>query len=204
MRFQSTRASSRMEPLKASLSFINPLKSVYLAGQGTIPRFSAEDMSRARQEARQETSEAVSQAYDEQVTKLKADVSAIVERILSGMVQKHEDALEQVRTLLPDLVREAMSRVVSGITWEENAIKGVVVDLLAEVAPGAENVEVQLCRVDLARLEKFQPQMRQKFPTLQFSVNDELGSGDCIVKTRFGVLDGRISTKIQSVASLLT
>jgi flagellar assembly protein FliH len=161
-------------------------------------------MSRAREEARQETSDAVTEAYDEQITKLKADVSAIVERILTEMVRKHEDALEQMRTLLPDLVREAMSRIVSGITWEESAIKSVVSDLLAEVAPGAENVEVQLCRVDLNRMEKFQSQMRQKFPTLQFSVNDELGSGDCIVKTRFGVLDGRLTTKIQSVATLLT
>ena len=193
-----------MEPLKASLSFVAPLKSVHFAGQGHLPRFSAEDMSRAREEARQETSDAVTEAYDEQITKLKADVSAIVERILTEMVRKHEDALEQMRTLLPDLVREAMSRIVSGITWEESAIKSVVSDLLAEVAPGAENVEVQLCRVDLNRMEKFQSQMRQKFPTLQFTVNDELGSGDCIVKTRFGVLDGRLTTKIQSVATLLT
>jgi flagellar assembly protein FliH len=97
-----------------------------------------------------------------------------------------------------------MTRVVSGIVWEEAAVKGVVNDLLAEVAPGAENVEVQLCRTDLARMEKFQPQMRQKFPTLQFAVNDELSTGDCMVRTRFGVLDGRLSTKIQAVAGLLT
>lgn len=192
-----------MEPLKASLSFIAPLKFVHLAGQGKLPRFSAEDMVQTREEARQEASEAVTQAYDDQITKLKTDVSAIVERILSEIVHKHEEALEQMRTLLPSLVHEAMSRVVSGITWEENAIKGVVLDLLAEVAPGAENVEVQLCRADLARMEKFQPQLRQKFPTLQFSANDELGAGDCMVRTRFGVLDGRMATKIESVVKLL-
>ncbi len=192
-----------MEPLKASLSFIAPLRFVHLAGQGDRPRFSARDMVQSREEARQEASEAVTQAYDEQITRLKTDVSAIVERILSEIVHKHEEALEQMRTLLPALVHEAMGRVVSGIAWEENAVKGVVLDLLAEVAPGAENVEVQLCRADLTRMEKFQPQLRQKFPTLQFSANDELGSGDCMVRTRFGVLDGRMATKIQSVVKLL-
>jgi flagellar assembly protein FliH len=192
-----------MEPLKASLSFIAPLKFVHLAGQGKLLRFSAEDLVHAREDARQDASAAVTQAYDEQITKLKTDVSAIVERILSELVHKHEEALEQMRTLLPSLVHEAMNRVVSGIVWEENAIKGVVLDLLGEVAPGAENVEVQLCRADLARMEKFQSQIRQKFPTLQFSVNDELGSGDCMVRTRFGVLDGRLATKIESVVKLL-
>jgi flagellar assembly protein FliH len=193
-----------MEALKASLSFSAPLKFVHLAGQGKLARFSAEDMVQLREEARHEASEAVTQAYDDQITRLKSDVSSIVERVLTGIVQSHEEALEQMRTLLPSLVREAMTRVVSGIVWEEAAVKGVVNDLLAEVAPGAENVEVQLCRTDLARMEKFQPQMRQKFPTLQFAVNDELSTGDCMVRTRFGVLDGRLSTKIQAVAGLLT
>lgn len=192
-----------MQPLKASLSFIAPLKSVHRAGEGKLPRFSAEDMVRAREEAREEASEAVTLAYDDQITRLKSDVSAIVERILSEMVHRHGEALDQVRSLLPALVKEAVTRVVSGVVWEDEAVKGVVNDLLAEVAPGADMVEVQLCRVDLARMEKFQPQMRQKFPTLQFSVNDELGTGDCVVRTRFGVLDGRLATKIEAVASLL-
>jgi flagellar assembly protein FliH len=161
-------------------------------------------MMAAREEARHEASDAVTQAYDEQIARLKTDVSAIVERILSGVVEKHGEALEQMRGLLPSLVQEAMTRVVSGIQWEENAIRGVVQDLLTEVAPGAENVEVQLCRADLARMEKFQPQMRQKFPTLQFSENDELAPGDCMVRTRFGVLDGRLGTKIRAVAGLLS
>ena len=193
-----------MQPLRASLSFSVPLKTVHLAGQGKLPRFSAEDLAAAREEARQEASDAVTQAYDEQIARLKTDVSAIVERILSGLVEKHGEALEQMRGLLPSLVQEAMTRIVSGIQWEENAIRGVVQDLLSEVAPGADTVEVQLCRVDLVRMEKFQPQMRQKFPTLQFSENDELAPGDCVVRTRFGVLDGRMNTKIQAVAGLLS
>ena len=193
-----------MELPKASLSFSEPLKLVYLAGQGATARFSADDLTKARDEARQEAAQAVTLAYDAEISKLKEDVSAVVEKVLKDIVQQHADALEEMRCILPILVQEAVTRIVGNFQWDDAAIKGVVADLLAEVAPGSENVEVQLCRVDMARVEQFQNQLRQKFPSLRFAVNDDLVSGDCMVKTKFGMLDGRIATKIKAVGGLLT
>jgi flagellar assembly protein FliH len=193
-----------MELPKASLSFSEPLKLVHLAGEGSVARFSADDLTRAREEARQEASQAVTQAYDAEIAKLKDDVSAVVEKVLKDIVLQHADALEEMRCILPVLVKEAVARIVGSFEWDDAAIKGVVSDLLAEVAPGSENVEVQLCRVDMARVEQFQNQLRQKFPSLRFAVNDDLVSGDCMVKTKFGMLDGRVATKINAVGGLLT
>ena len=193
-----------MELPKASLSFSEPLKLVHLAGEGSVARFSADDLTRAREEARQEASQAVTQAYDAEIAKLKDDVSAVVEKVLKDIVLQHADALEEMRCILPVLVKEAVARIVGSFEWDDAAIKGVVSDLLAEVAPGSENVEVQLCRVDMERVEQFQNQLRQKFPSLRFAVNDDLVSGDCMVKTKFGMLDGRVATKINAVGGLLT
>ena len=193
-----------MELPKASLVFSEPLKLVHLAGHGSLPRFSVEDITQAREEARREASEAVTLAYDAEISKLKEDVSGVVEKVLNDMVRQHADALEEMRCILPVLVKEAVGRMVSGVQWDAVAIKGVVNDLLEEVVPGAENVEVQLCRVDLARVEQFQNQLRQKFPRLRFEVDEELHPGDCMVKTKFGTLDGRLATKINAVEGLLT
>lgn len=193
-----------MELPKASLSFSEPLKLVHLAGQGAVARFSADDLTKARDEARQEAAQAVTLAYDAEISKLKEDVSAVVEKVLKDIVQQHADAIEEMRCILPILVQEAVARIVGNFQWDDAAIKGVVAELLAEVAPGSENVEVQLCRVDMARVEQFQNQLRQKFPSLRFAVNDDLVSGDCMVKTKFGMLDGRIATKIKAVGGLLT
>jgi len=150
-----------MELPKASLSFSEPLKLVHLAGEGSVARFSADDITRAREEARQEASQAVTQAYDAEIAKLKDDVSAVVEKVLKDIVLQHADALEEMRCILPVLVKEAVARIVGSFEWDDAAIKGVVSDLLAEVAPGSENVEVQLCRVDMSRVEQFQNQLRQ-------------------------------------------
>ncbi len=193
-----------MELPKASLAFSEPLKLVHLAGQGSLPLFSVEDITKAREEARREASDAVTLAYDAEISKLKEDVSGVVEKVLNDMVRQHAGALEEMRCILPVLVKEAVERIVSGVQWDAVAIKGVVNDLLEEVVPGAENVEVQLCRVDLGRVEQFQNQLRQKFPTLRFEVNEDLHPGDCMIKTKFGTLDGRLATKIKAVEGLLT
>jgi flagellar assembly protein FliH len=109
-----------------------------------------------------------------------------------------------MRSLLPQLVTEATARVVAGLPVDAVFVRNVVDDLLNDVAPGAENVEVQLCAEDVAKVSGFDQELRHKFPTLRVVENKDIKPGDCLVKTRFGVLDGRISSKLKAVEGLLT
>ena len=83
-------------------------------------------------------------------------------------------------------------------------VRSVANDLLADITPGSEPVEVQLCPLDLGKVGDFTQELRHKFPMLRLVGNDELSPGDCLVKTRFGVTDGRMSSKLHAIEGLLS
>jgi flagellar assembly protein FliH len=139
-----------------------------------------------------------------QLEKSGQQAKMVSEGAFSKVVERHTEALAMMRSLVPSLVTEATARVVAGLPVDAAFVRRVVDDLLDDVAPGAENVEVQLCAEDVAKVAGFDQELRHKFPTLLVVENKDIKPGDCLVKTRFGVLDGRISSKLKAVESLLT
>jgi flagellar assembly protein FliH len=143
-------------------------------------------------------------SLDAEVTKLRADSKALIEGAFAKISERHDHEIGQMRALLPRLVSEATARVVAGVEVNAELIKAVVNDLLGDVTPGADSVEVQLCPADLARVTGFDQELRHKFPNIHLAENRELQPKDCVVKTRFGVLDGRVSSKLKSLEGLLS
>ncbi len=41
--------------------------------------------------------------------------------------------------------------------------------------------------------------LAEKYPNVSFSENDTLGRGDCLLNSRFGLVDGRVSTRLEAI-----
>lgn len=193
-----------MQPFKANVAFAIPPRAIYLEGQPSPAVYSYEEVVAAKSEGAREASQRVTREFEAKLKALRDGVVVEQDRTLEGLRTQFEQALGQMRALLPQLVVEATARVLAGVRIDAEVVRRVVEDLLSEVAPDAEQVEVQLCDADLKRMEQFEPQLRQKFPSLTFRENAELRPGDALVRTRFGVLDGRIQTKIRGLEALLS
>ncbi len=192
-----------MQPSRATIAFPKAPRSIHVSGQLSPAVYRFEDLELAREEAAREVTRRVTAEAEEKIAAVQEELSDLKEGVLKSLSDQFSQALSQMRGLLPQLVVEATARVVGGIKVDESVVRGVVDDLLSEVAPGAEQLEVQLCEADFATLQGDQSQFKQKFPSIVFRSNSELRSGDCMVKTRFGVLDGRLQTKIRGLESLL-
>jgi flagellar assembly protein FliH len=188
---------------RSTLFFSQPPKAVYLPGQMPVLTYSSEEMDRAVRDAYEKGAEETRHQLEAEHRKSKEQAETVLNGALSKVVDRHAEALGLMRSLVPRLVVEATSRVVAGIPVDAAFLHNVVNDLLNDVAPGAENVEVQLCPADLLKVQGFDLELRHKFPTLRLVENKDISPGDCLVKTRFGVLDGRMESKLKAVESLL-
>lgn len=189
---------------RSTLVFSRPPKSIHLVGKAPIVTYSSEEHERDVNEAYQRGVEESRNALEAEIIRVSAAAEAANHGALSRLAEKHEQAVAQMRALLPRLVVDATARVVAGIPVDANFVKAVVSDLLNDVAPGAENVEIQLCPEDAVKVAGFDQELRHKFPTLRLVENSDIAPGDCLVKTRFGVLDGRMSSKLKAVEGLLS
>lgn len=189
---------------RSTIAFSEPVKFIGLPGQASTLTYTASEVDEAIHGAYARGLEDAKASADAELTKLRADAKAVIDGAFSKMSERHEYAVAQIRALLPKLVSEATSRVVAGMEVSPELVRAIVNDLLGDVTPGADAVEVQLCPSDLARVAGFDQELRHKFPNIHLTENRELQSKDCVVKTRFGVLDGRVESKLKSVEGLLS
>ena len=104
---------------------------------------------------------------------------------------------------VPGLVMEAIRRIVGSIDFNADVISSIIKDLLKEVNPGAGALEVKLCERDLQVIKGHEREFTHLYPGIRFSVDSHLKSGDCLIQSRYGTIDGRISAKLENVEALL-
>ena len=189
---------------RSTIAFSEPLRFIGLPGQVNTLTYTSTEVDEAIHGAYERGREEAKAASEAELIKLRADARAVIDGAFSTITERHEYALSQIRALLPKLVSEATARVIAGVEVNGDLVRSVVSDLLGDVTPGPDAVEVQLCPVDLALVAGFDQELRHKFPNIHLTENRELQPKDCVVKTRFGVLDGRVASKLKSVEGLLS
>jgi flagellar assembly protein FliH len=122
---------------------------------------------------------------------------------LEGLAARHDALIGQFCEMLPGLVMEAARRVLATVEIDEKIVKNIVAELITEIHPGADGLEISLNERDLELIEGVESMYDQKYPGICFISNRDLHPGDCIVRSRFGTLDGSIATKLDNVEALL-
>lgn len=187
-----------MPPSKLNIHFPVPPRAIFLAG--TPPpdlTYSQEQFDAACREAHQRGAHEATELLERQMLELRADVQHLQTATFTKLERAHADLIAQFRTLLPELVTEIASRVVSGTPISQDTVLSIVGEVLQGIEHRSPDLEVRLAPRDLELIAGHESNFREKHPALTFLADTDLKPGDCIVQSRFGMLDGRISTKLQ-------
>ena len=169
--------------------------------------------------------------YKEEVRKLRAEYGQRQAEILSAAQNKIESVLAELDTRLPDVVIGLAERVLGKTPLDRVAIENIVKGLVAEFSGEDEKLEAYLCPEDLKLLKAFDREesaeapaaqeeegfasaiagifdgldgddaLLEGYPNVTFHEDPTLSRGDCQIKSRFGLLDGRIATKLRKIES---
>ncbi|GDX09324.1 hypothetical protein LBMAG57_10960 [Verrucomicrobiota bacterium] len=178
--------------------FSVPPRAIFIAG--TPPpeaTYSQEQFDAACLEARQRGAGEATELMERQMLELRADALQLQSGTFSKLTAVHAELIAQFRTLLPALATEVASRVLAATPISQDTVLGIVNELLRGIDHGSPELEVRLSTRDLELIAGHEADFRGKHPALTFRADAELKQGDCIVQSRFGMLDGRIATKLQ-------
>lgn len=181
------------------IAFDRPLAAALIPGRH-VHTYSEADVAAASEEAFRRGVDSARTLADQQMVELRADIGHLSEgvfRKLGGM-----DALlvAQLREALPGLAVELARRLLAGYEPPAEAVSQLCEETLAQLFPERENLEVSLAPRDLALLQKLNPEWMQRYPGLRVRSDARLESGDCEVRSRFGLMDARRATKLDALA----
>lgn len=173
-------------------------RRVVIAGTPEPGRtYTEQEFEAACREARQRGADEAMALMERQMLDLRTDVQHLQSRTFTELAEAHATVVAQFRALLPKLATEAASRVLAGALLSQDTVLGIVGEMLQNIEPGSPDLEVRLAPADLELIAGHESDFREKHPAILFRADGDLQRGDCIVQSRFGMLDGTIATKLQ-------
>jgi flagellar assembly protein FliH len=184
------------------IAFDRSLAGAVLPGQGSKICSESELSARAQDAFRRGVDSARALA-DQQMVEFRADISQLSDGILKKISSIEEGLLSQLNAALPSLGLEIARRLLAGYEPPAEVVSRLCDEALAELFPERENLELVVSPRDAQILGELHPALQERYPGLRISSEASLVPGDCQVRSRFGLIDGRIATKLGSLESSL-
>lgn len=141
---------------------------------------------------------------DQQMVELRADVEQLSDGVLQKLSQLEPALLAQLREALPGLAVEIARRLLAGYEPTPEIVSKVCEEALSELFPERENLELSLSARDAELLAKMNPEWMKRYPGLRVRSEASFGPGDCQVRSRFGLTDARLQTKLTALEHSLS
>lgn len=140
--------------------------------------------------------DAASSHYNQQILDFRSEINALREGTFSQLESRFATLTREAREALMTLTYDCVARALGGYELPAEAIAKIVDTMVLESGLDEEQVEVRLHPLDIALLEDLEEDLKSKHPGLSFTPDDNLKRGDCVLASRFGKIDGLVSTKL--------
>ena len=140
---------------------------------------------------------------DQQMVEFRADVEQLGDGIFQKVAALEPVLVAQLRESLPALALDIARRLLAGYEPPAEVISAICEEALAEILPERGDLELSVAPRDVELLKKLNPAWLRGCPGLRIRADDALRSGDCQVRSRFGLTDARLETKLVALTSAL-
>lgn len=180
------------------IAFEHPLSGASIVGHA-VKRYTESDLAAAKEAAYREGYDAAHAFSDQQMLEFRNEVQSLQVGLFQSLPTIEQSMMEQLRSELPGLALDLARRLMAGFEPSDELIEKICSETLEQLFPERENLEVIVCPQDAAVLQKHITDMESRYPGLRMRADATLQTGDCQVRSRFGLTDARMSAKLESI-----
>lgn len=162
------------------------------------------ELAGLKREAYQQGEDAARAFADRQMVELRADLQRLQDGLFPNVAALEQSLLAELRATLPALTLDIARRLLAGFEPSPEVIERICREVLDQLYPERDNLELLLSERDVDLLIRMDPDWLHRYPGLKITKDPALAPGDCQVRSRFGLTDARLSTKVQSLSLGLT
>ena len=176
--------------------FDRPLAGAAIAGQKRA--LDEREIADLRLAAYREGADAARAFADQQMVDLRHDVQQLQEGLFNRLDGAEAAIVTQLQNALPALALDLARRLLAGYEPPVEVVQSHCREVLEALYPERENLELIISPRDAGLLENLSPSWSARYPGLKITADPSLSTGDCQVRSRFGITDARISTKLET------
>ena len=180
------------------IAFDRPLQGVSVPGQ--TGKFCSEaEIAACEEAAYQRGVDAARALADQQMVEFRADIAQLSEGVFRKLDGVDATLVAQLRETLPALAVDIARRLLAGYEPSAEVVSKICEETLAEIFPERDNLELTLAPGDAQLLDRLNPAWLRSYPSLRVRADAALAPGDCQVRSRFGLTDARLQTKLTAL-----
>jgi flagellar assembly protein FliH len=134
-----------------------------------------------------------------QLVEIRTDVQRLSEGVFRKLAEIEPTLVTELREALPGLALEIARRLFAGFDPDKEMLERLCREALDQLFPEREGLELTLCPKDAELIGSLNPDWMSKYPGLRLNTDASLSRGDCLVRSRFGVTDARMATKLAAL-----
>ncbi len=181
---------------ETALVFSRKLKSVSLESSGEAPIGGAA-LEAARQESFQAGFQSASDKCNAQILELRTQMQQHADGILKKIEGAYEALAGELAAALPELIVAGVHKILGEDASGVETLRARIDNAVAQSCPVGEPVSVRLAPQDLKALQEMDAQYCENHPRLSFKADETLKVGDCVMETKFGLVDARLRTQLR-------
>ncbi len=141
---------------------------------------------------------------DQQMVDIRAEVAHLSNGVLPQLSHLESGLLKQLHDALPGLALDIAKHLLAGYEPPVEIVERLCRDALDQLFPERENLELILCPRDAELFHRLNPGWLERYPGLQIKQDLTFTPGDCQVRSRFGLTDARLQTKLDAMARAIS
>ncbi len=134
-----------------------------------------------------------------QMVEVRTDVQRLSDGVFKQLSSVEPALMTQLREALPGLALEIARRLFAGYNPDSEMLERLCREALDQLYPEREGLELTLCPQDADLIGCLDAGWMRKYPGLKVSTDAALARGDCLVRSRFGLTDARMTTKLAAL-----
>ena len=181
------------------VAFDRPLMSATIPGR-SARLYTESEVAAIRNQAYQEGNDAGRSFAGQQLVEFRSEVQALQEGLFRRLSTIDAEITAQLRDSLPMLAVEISRRLLADYEPPAEQVLHLCEETLKQLYPEHENLELFVAPRDAALLESLPADWKSRYPGLKLTADATLETGDCQVRSRFGLTDARRQSKLDALS----
>ena len=177
--------------------FGRPLAGAVIAGRPKS--YDDRELAAIREKAFREGEEIARGHGNQQLVDFRHEIQHLQDGLFDRLAGVEAAIISQVQAALPGLAIELARRLLAGYEPPVEVVQRHCCEVLEALYPERENLELLISPRDAELLEKVDPMWISHYPGLKLTSDPVLAPGDCQVRSRFGITDARLSSKLETL-----
>ncbi len=186
-------------PHHCHITFHKDLKQVRLLSP---EESSNEDIKLLTERAYQKGREDAESFYNMQLLEYRKELAVFQEQMAQKLDKEYGVMLDEFKSRIPSIILSLLKKIWACLDWDADMVRSMVDEALMPYSPGENPLEVYLSATDMALFEEMD--IQHQYGNVVFKEDLSLSQGDCLVKSRFGLMDSRMETKLKRVQEELS